>query len=95
MSTCPECGGAITDWDRLESVTLVGYHSPPGHDHDDNCRTRSYRCENGHRFGLSRRNRCRVLQPDGTRCTWVGKAECFCCPNGKIDEWPAVVAQWT
>ena len=34
------CGGT--------EVTLLGYSSPPGHDHDDNCMKRQYGCEDGH-----------------------------------------------
>jgi len=62
-------------------TTLVGYSSPPGHDHDDNCLKRGYRCEAGHYTVLSVIRSC-------SKCDWRGKADCFCCPNGKIDVWP-------
>ena len=88
---CP-CGGDIIDFDGYTMRTLVGYSSPPGHDHDDNCLTRAYKCSEGHVFALSKRRRCSAIKPDGTRCTWVGKEECFCHPGKKIDEWPVV--QW-
>lgn len=64
-----------------EFTTLVGSFSPLGHNHDDNCRSRVYVCEDGHTTTLSKRNRCHA-------CEWVGKAECFCHPGLKIDEWP-------
>lgn len=59
-----------------------------GHDHDDNCRSRTYLCANGHGTRVFRRNRCPVAE-----CGWVGKADCWCC-GVKLDEWPDVpVAQ--
>ncbi|MCP4651011.1 MAG: hypothetical protein GY853_13165 [PVC group bacterium] len=63
--------------------TMVGYCSPPGHDHDDNCLSRTYRCENGHEHRYSLRRRCNV---EG--CGWVGKDECFCHDGKKVDKWP-------
>ncbi len=59
-----------------EYMTLMGYYSPPGHDHDDNRRRRTYICEEGHRTGFSARNRCPV---DG--CGWVGH-------NHEVEDWP-------
>ncbi len=82
---CSDCGGK---WvlESGEGMTLVGYSSPPGHDHDDNCRCRTYTCEHGHQFTFSRRQRCSV---EG--CGWVGKGECFCHTGPKVDEWPVGV----
>ena len=85
MSKCPVCaqpfishGGSIT--------TLVGYMSPPGHDHDDNCLLREYRCANGHDTAISVRRRC--SHPE---CHWVGKAVCRCHkPETKVDAWPEI-----
>ena len=81
-SRCPECdapwaslGGAIR--------TLVGHHSPPGHEHNDNCLSRSIWCANGHRNQVSRRSAC-------PRCDWKGKATCWCHEFAKVDEWPDV-----
>jgi hypothetical protein len=68
------------------TVTAVGYYSPAGHNHDDNCRIQGYHCEKGHIWALSRRNRCGV---EG--CDWVGKAECWCHQGVKVDEWPVSV----
>jgi hypothetical protein len=59
----------------------VGYYSPPGHDHDNNCKKRPYVCEDGHKTVLTRRNRC-------PKCDWVGKLTCFCHSGEKIKEWP-------
>ena len=63
--------------------TLVGYRSPPGHDHNDNCMSREYTCGCGNRKVVSLRRRC--PNPD---CDWVGKEECFCHEGKKVDEWP-------
>ena len=90
MTTCPECDGEITGGESGTWTTLVGFRSPPGHNHDDNCTKRLYWCANGHQFVLSIRRRCNVLQPDGTRCAWVGKQECFCHAGKKVDAWPVV-----
>jgi len=75
---CDKCGEDM--WLLSEGRTLVGYYSPPGHDHDDNCVTRYYACPNNHRQSTSKRNTCPV-------CDWRGKAECFCC-GPKVDAWP-------
>ena len=77
---CQTCGEHLSI-DGGTSKTLVGYISPPGHNHDDNCRKRLYKCVNGHSFVVSKINTCPA-------CDWVGKKDCFCCPNGKQDKWP-------
>lgn len=71
-----------------EFRTLVGYHSPLGHTHDDNCRKRAYICAVGHTTVLSKQNRCPF-----PGCGWKGKAECFCHPGAKVIEWPEEVAR--
>ena len=77
---CPLCGKAMSC--RGTKSTLVGYISPVGHNHDDNCRFRDYICEGcGHRESVSKRNRCPV-------CDWVGKERCFCHFGLKVDKWP-------
>lgn len=81
--SCPECGSPNLTWNGQTWRTLVGYIDLSGHDHDDNCTTRVYICENGHGFKLSRRNRC-----DIEGCGWVGKLTCFCHDGDKVDEWP-------
>lgn len=61
----------------------MGYISPEGHDHDDNCVRRMYICGNGHQTILSKRNRC-----PNTDCDWVGEKTCHCHEGEKVDEWP-------
>lgn len=82
MVTCSTCNGPLTDHSgNIE--TLVGYESPPGHDHDDNCVTRVYRCAHGHVNRLSIRRSC-------SACDWRGRATCFCHGGTpKLDEWPS------
>lgn len=75
---CPQCGMHMHV--MSQSTTLVAYQSPPGHNHDDNCVTRVYMCEGGHRRTVSRINRCGA-------CEWYGKTKCFCCGD-KVGEWP-------
>jgi len=70
---CYECGEKAV-YVGLTS-TLVGYHSPPGHDHDDNCKTLYYDCVNGHKlFVKGIRNRCSY-----PGCNWVGREHCEIC----------------
>ena len=80
---CIECDEELIATDGCEFMTLLGYPSPPGHNHDDNCRKRVYWCKNGHKQLISKRNKC--PNPD---CDWVGKDECFCHPGKKLEEWP-------
>lgn len=62
--------------------TYVGYISPPGHNHDDNCQERGYSCENGHTRMVSVIRKCPL-------CDWRGKTECNTCRSGKkFEEWP-------
>jgi len=85
---CPECNEPMTIALGLDGIpiwTLVAYSSPLGHNHDDNCMTRIYCCESGHRLKVSKRRRC--LASD---CSWVGKEDCWCHPGKKVDEWPNV-----
>ncbi len=78
-----ECEAEIVAGDSGGSRTLVGYLSPPGHDHDDNCFKVAYACADGHVMTLSPINRCK-----NSKCDWVGKDECFC--TNKVDELPEV-----
>lgn len=82
VAVCPTCDAAFVSRSE-ETQTLVGYFSPPGHNHDDNCRSRTYTCANGHATRLSIQNRC----SDKT-CTWNGQAECFCHVGRKLTDWP-------
>ena len=79
MTECPTCGLPLMRYDRSEFVTCVGYISPDGHNHDDNCRKRFYTCPNDHRINLSIINTCPA-------CDWTGKKECFC--SKKVEKWP-------
>jgi len=82
---CIKCGEELIGCEDASVSTLLGYSSPPGHDHDDNCVRKIYWCKNGHDQAVSIRRRC--LNP---KCDWVGKDECFCHPGKKVDEWPEV-----
>jgi hypothetical protein len=80
---CPHCGGPFA-WGGLVCEKTVGHYSPPGHDHDDNCLTRSFHCVNGH---LTRGSIQRSCSAPG--CEWKGKVMC-CGYNGgpKWTRWP-------
>ena len=79
---CAECGLPLSYQGTFR--TLVGYGpDEPGHDHDDNCVKRTYFCEHGHARIVSKRNRCPF-----PGCAWVGKAECGCHSDPKVEEWP-------
>ncbi len=82
---CIECNEDLVACTQGSAQTLVGYSSPPGHDHDDNCVKKEYWCKNDHIQVLSKQRRC--SNPD---CAWVGKDECFCHKGKKVDEWPQV-----
>lgn len=71
--------------------TLVGYVSPPGHNHNDNCIAVRMKCVNGHESTAIVRNRC--LAPG---CDWVGKERCFCHTGIKVfvPEFDAVRSKW-
>lgn len=43
---CEKCGKRMKPENGYSS-TYVGYISPKGHDHDDNCKVKIYRCECG------------------------------------------------
>ena len=75
---CPTC--SLETRHTGTSTTLVGYGSPDGHDHDDNCWKRRYRCANGHEWIESRRTRCPA-------CDWRGKETCHCHGGPKVDDW--------
>lgn len=82
-----ECDGVLVDDPASETWTLVGYASPPGHDHDDNCVKRYADCPKCKQLCcLSIRRRCNV-----PGCGWIGKAACDRCGGEKLDEWPSGV----
>jgi hypothetical protein len=82
------CGAPLKTVHEGYSETTVGYGSPPGHEHDDNCIIGSATCSAGHRINFSVRRRC--TNPD---CDWRGKEECFCHVGKKLDKWPTVASQ--
>ena len=76
---CKICGEKLSfDSERGETTTLLGYSSPEGHNHDDNCIVRLYKCINNHEVRISIINSC--------GCGWTGKKECFC--SMKVYQWP-------
>ena len=77
---CSKCGEETRH--AGTSQTLVGYGSPDGHDHDDNCLKRRYECVNGHAWVESVRRRC-----PAEGCDWRGKADCFCHEGSKVEAW--------
>ena len=80
---CPTCNAESTLTSDGMTTTLVGYSSPLGHDHDDNCHIRVAKCGNGHTFRVSKRRTC-------PSCNWKGKEACFCHPQRKLDDWPSM-----
>ena len=83
---CKVCGKPWVACDEGYGQTLVGYGSPPGHDHDDNCLTKGYYCEDGHCTSVSVIRRCST---EG--CEWRGKTECGTCVGVvKYDDWPKI-----
>jgi hypothetical protein len=80
---CPVCNNETKH--NGTCITLVGYDSPEGHNHDDNCKTREYQCTNvkcKHFWKESKRNKCSI-----PGCDWIGKESCFCHYNPKVTEW--------
>ena len=77
--SCPDCGETMRHGGT--SSTLVGFISPKGHNHDDNCKSRVYMCANGHKHKFSKQNTCPV-------CDWKGQATCFCHDGAKVENWP-------
>lgn len=78
--TC-SCGAPLVKLLDGISQTCVGYSSPPGHSHDDNCITGYAICDNDHIVGISIRRTC-------PECDWKGKESCWCHPGKKLDKWP-------
>lgn len=76
------CGADLIGMSADIMETMVAAHPGPcGHMHDDNCRTRTVTCRNGHVTRIGIRRRCLV-------CGWQGKATCSCHPGAKLDAWP-------
>lgn len=82
---CPICSQPFVRQGELVETT-VGYHSPRGHDHDDNCLTCSFYCAAGHRITGSVQRRCSVVG-----CDWRGKVMCCGYRGGpKWLAWPSI-----
>ena len=73
---CPTCKTRVFSYEYSE--TMVGYYSPDGHNHDDNCLKYSFNCWCGTSWVERKRNSCPV-------CPWEGKLRCEvpCCPEGQ------------
>ncbi len=77
-TNCNKCAGKMVS--DVGTSTCVGYFSPEGHDHNDNCVSRFYECETcGYSFSVSKQNKCPA-------CDWVGKSSCFCHEGEKLKE---------
>lgn len=79
---CNECGQPMSR-SNVGVEHTVGYISPDGHNHDDNCTCMTYTCPRGHRLTISIRKRCST---DG--CKWTGKKYCDCHDGPKLEAWP-------
>lgn len=77
MRLCRECQDPMTLKEACQ--TLVGYFSPPGHDHDANCTTLTYRCPQGHQETLRIQKGCLA---DG--CDWKGPNYCTVCNAANV-----------
>lgn len=85
IDNCPSCGAPFVRADPFIERTLVGYVSPPGHNHDDNCALRGFYCMDGHGTLVRRRNRCDA-------CNWRGAETCnIHPPHIDVDEWPGLL----
>lgn len=82
---CTECQEQMYVDPRGCMDTCMGYMSPPGHDHDDNCRSGAAVCVNGHKKFVSIRRTCST-----PGCDWKGKDECFCHEGKKLEGWPTL-----
>ncbi len=71
-----KCGKSFVTMSQGES-TYVGYISPPGHDHDDNCKINHFSCEDGHETSITVQNHCPA-------CDWIGRDDCDCHEGKKI-----------
>lgn len=87
-TTCPQCCAPfIAASDQCE--TTVGYFSPDGHEHDDNCLTQAFRCANGHTVRGSIQRSCSTVG-----CDWKGKRDCCGYDRGpKWTYWPLVASE--
>ena len=69
---CPKCKTECAC--KGVETKLVGMYSPPGHNHDDNCKAGYFKCVCGCRFSVAIRSTCPT-----PGCDWKGKTECSMC----------------
>ena len=75
---CSGCGKKVPGY--ICYMTCVGYYSPPGHDHDDNCCQMKFECPDCKlETTIAPRRKCPV---EG--CGWVGKQNCC---GDKVEWW--------
>ena len=78
--TCEHCGNPML-WDGGTCTTLVGFaNGDCGKPHDNNCKSRCYKCPDGHTKIVWKQPSC--------ACGWRGNLTCFCHPGEKVSEWP-------
>jgi hypothetical protein len=75
---CKSCGKSVVG--HVHCQTLVGYFSPKGHDHDDNCKDWRFECVCGHVMDE------RGIQNTCPTCDWKGKSNCNICGT-RSREW--------
>jgi hypothetical protein len=78
------CGAGFVEYCYL-SETTVGFFSPPGHDHNDNCLSALFLCVRGHSTRIAKVRTCPV---EG--CDWRGRTTCSACRATFVDEVPDV-----
>lgn len=77
MRKCQECNAPMKI--IAAGQTLVGFSSPPGHNHDANCMTITFACAADHRESMRLQRGCLV---EG--CGWRGDDYCVTCHEANI-----------
>jgi hypothetical protein len=67
--SCRTCGTKRFIAQGAGFTTCVGYYSPQGHNHDNNCKVARFQCENGHWRNYSLRRKC-------PSCDWASHESC-------------------
>lgn len=76
ITECPKCKGTVVYTSVITTMVGYGGYQKP-HDHDDNCKLFTWKCENGHEIYERQQNICPV-----NGCGWAGKTDCFCSSLG-------------